>query len=160
MYLGSSAARSRQVLFFFLRTRRPTRSTRTDTLCPYTTLFRSAHHRSAGAGDVDAHGRERAAGRGREPDAVGGGLGAVEDDVVAPVAVEVADGHPVVALARPRHRSEARPAAVPDGVALGAGCVPEDVVPAVAVDDADARFERAGDQGTEERRGGTGRGHT
>src|SRR3546814_12281556 len=90
MYLGSSAARSRQVLFFFLRTRRPTRSTRTDTLCPYTTLFRSAHHRSAGAGDVDAHGRERAAGRGREPDAVGGGLGAVEDDVVAPVAVEVA----------------------------------------------------------------------
>src|SRR3546814_13850919 len=29
--------------FFFLRTRRPPRSTRTDTLCPYTTLFRSGH---------------------------------------------------------------------------------------------------------------------
>src|SRR3546814_17968937 len=28
-------------LFFFLRTRRPPRSTRTDTLFPYTTLFRS-----------------------------------------------------------------------------------------------------------------------
>src|SRR3546814_20569036 len=29
------------VLFFFLRRRRPPRSTRTDTLFPYTTLFRS-----------------------------------------------------------------------------------------------------------------------
>src|SRR3546814_19237674 len=37
------------VLFFFLRSRRPPRSTRTDTLFPYTALFRSsrvgvAHH--------------------------------------------------------------------------------------------------------------------
>src|SRR3546814_18571235 len=30
------------VSFFFLRIRRPPRSTRTDTLCPYTTLFRSS----------------------------------------------------------------------------------------------------------------------
>src|SRR3546814_20472672 len=29
------------MLFFFLRIRRPPRSTRTDTLFPYTTLFRS-----------------------------------------------------------------------------------------------------------------------
>src|SRR3546814_17796646 len=29
-------------VFFFLMKRRPPRSTRTDTLCPYTTLFRSA----------------------------------------------------------------------------------------------------------------------
>src|SRR3546814_21044289 len=29
--------------FFFLRLRRPPRSTRTDTLFPYTTLFRSTH---------------------------------------------------------------------------------------------------------------------
>src|SRR3546814_9524750 len=29
---------------FFLMIRRPPRSTRTDTLFPYTTLFRSAHH--------------------------------------------------------------------------------------------------------------------
>src|SRR3546814_10796497 len=31
-------------LLFFLMIRRPPRSTRTDTLFPYTTLFRSAHH--------------------------------------------------------------------------------------------------------------------
>src|SRR3546814_11975360 len=31
------------VLFFFLMIRRPPRSTRTDTLFPYTTLFRSAY---------------------------------------------------------------------------------------------------------------------
>src|SRR3546814_11208683 len=30
------------LLFFFLRRRRPPRSTRTDTLFPYTTLFRSS----------------------------------------------------------------------------------------------------------------------
>src|SRR3546814_12821648 len=30
------------VIFFFIRIRRPPRSTRTDTLFPYTTLFRSA----------------------------------------------------------------------------------------------------------------------
>src|SRR3546814_15921350 len=35
------------VLFFFLMIRRPPRSTRTDTLFPYTTLFRSSE---AGAG--------------------------------------------------------------------------------------------------------------
>src|SRR3546814_9153169 len=35
--------------FFFLMIRRPPRSTRTDTLFPYTTLFRSAHfQRGAG----------------------------------------------------------------------------------------------------------------
>src|SRR3546814_4640596 len=35
--------------FFFLMIRRPPRSTRTDTLFPYTTLFRShAGHRSSG----------------------------------------------------------------------------------------------------------------
>src|SRR3546814_12584090 len=32
-------------VFFFLMIRRPPRSTRTDTLFPYTTLFRSVHHR-------------------------------------------------------------------------------------------------------------------
>src|SRR3546814_16146701 len=34
--------RLRRVSFFFLMIRRPPRSTRTDTLFPYTTLFRSA----------------------------------------------------------------------------------------------------------------------
>src|SRR3546814_15401764 len=37
------------VLFFFLMIRRPPRSTRTDTLFPYTTLFRS--HRPLSSGD-------------------------------------------------------------------------------------------------------------
>src|SRR3546814_18339056 len=36
--------------FFFLMIRRPPRSTRTDTLFPYTTLFRSPHRRGAGIG--------------------------------------------------------------------------------------------------------------
>src|SRR3546814_9740690 len=35
------------ILFFFLRIRRPPRSTRTDTLFPYTTLFRSVSGRGA-----------------------------------------------------------------------------------------------------------------
>src|SRR3546814_17788966 len=38
-------------VFFFLRIRRPPRSTRTDTLFPYTTLFRS-HHLPARSVDV------------------------------------------------------------------------------------------------------------
>src|SRR3546814_13067807 len=37
------------MVFFFLMSRRPPRSTRTDTLFPYTTLFRS---RRAGAGTL------------------------------------------------------------------------------------------------------------
>src|SRR3546814_13778338 len=41
-----------QVPFFFLMIRRPPRSTRTDTLFPYTTLFRSeTHFRRAWHGD-------------------------------------------------------------------------------------------------------------
>src|SRR6056297_3757203 len=35
---------------FFLMMRRPPRSTRTDTLFPYTTLFRSVHARTRGSG--------------------------------------------------------------------------------------------------------------
>src|SRR6056297_1328737 len=38
------------VLIFFLRIRRPPRSTRTDTLFPYTTLFRSCDPRPAAGG--------------------------------------------------------------------------------------------------------------
>src|SRR3546814_3994192 len=36
--------------FFFLMIRRPPRSTRTDTLFPYTTLFRSSRHRGSQVG--------------------------------------------------------------------------------------------------------------
>src|SRR3546814_6573561 len=43
-------------LFFFVMIRRPPRSTRTDTLFPSTTLFRSAQSRAGdqGPGEVDA----------------------------------------------------------------------------------------------------------
>src|SRR3546814_4697085 len=37
-------------IFYFLMIRRPPRSTRTDTLFPYTTLFRSHRHRYTGRG--------------------------------------------------------------------------------------------------------------
>src|SRR3546814_16510884 len=43
------------VHFFFLMIRRPPRSTRTDTLFPYTTLFRSFHHRQVHEGNVVIH---------------------------------------------------------------------------------------------------------
>src|SRR3546814_1998330 len=40
--------------FFFLMIRRPPRSTRTDTLFPYTTLFRSALHQGEAVVDAPA----------------------------------------------------------------------------------------------------------
>src|SRR3546814_9396380 len=53
MYICSSILHR---LFFFLMIRRPPRSTRTDTLFPYTTLFRSSHlhsvHRNIGKESV------------------------------------------------------------------------------------------------------------
>src|SRR3546814_18215256 len=45
-------------LFFFLMIRRPPRSTRTDTLFPYTTLFRAVM-RGAGGEDDHRAGRQR-----------------------------------------------------------------------------------------------------
>src|SRR3546814_5438283 len=55
------------VVVFFLMIRRPPRSTRTDTLFPYTTLFRS--HRTLGLGRA----RNRAVGACRQPVACAGG---------------------------------------------------------------------------------------
>src|SRR3546814_11669991 len=43
-----------KLLFFFLMIRRPPRSTRTDTLFPYTTLFRSSRRIQGQARHVDA----------------------------------------------------------------------------------------------------------
>src|SRR3546814_12217591 len=48
------------LFFFFLMIRRPPRSTRTDTLFPYTTLFRSTHAASRSGGGT----REKACGNG------------------------------------------------------------------------------------------------
>src|SRR3546814_12962448 len=45
-------------VFFFLMIRRPPRSTRTDTLFPYTTLFRSLDGLPEAAGILDVHGLE------------------------------------------------------------------------------------------------------
>src|SRR3546814_7661083 len=45
------------MLFFFLMIRRPPRSTRTDTLFPYTTLFRSAGRNDRQAARGGARGR-------------------------------------------------------------------------------------------------------
>src|SRR3546814_4605102 len=49
------------IVFFFLMIRRPPRSTRTDTLFPYTTLFRSVGIPGNGLGDRAGklHGAER-----------------------------------------------------------------------------------------------------
>src|SRR3546814_8729577 len=55
-------------VFFFLMIRRPPRSTRTDTLFPYTTLFRSA-----GGGLLAAMPAVRAGARGGHRGAVAGG---------------------------------------------------------------------------------------
>src|SRR3546814_19183152 len=41
VYVHVFCCKSRYIFFFFLMIRRPPRSTRTDTLFPYTTLFRS-----------------------------------------------------------------------------------------------------------------------
>src|SRR3546814_20196963 len=58
------------LVFFFLMIRRPPRSTRTDTLFPYTTLFRSDRCVDAGGGMTGAERSQRrhrsAAGRGGE----------------------------------------------------------------------------------------------
>src|SRR3546814_10291714 len=46
------------VVFFFLMIRRPPRSTRTDTLFPYTTLFRSHRRADRARGALDLVGRD------------------------------------------------------------------------------------------------------
>src|SRR3546814_12695502 len=61
------------LLFFFLMIRRPPRSTRTDTLFPYTTLFRSC----------PGHARNLARGRARPASLVGAGDAGRRDHGVA-----------------------------------------------------------------------------
>src|SRR3546814_15913556 len=81
----------RRVSFFFLMIRRPPRSTRTDTLFPYTTLFRSVGGVTAGA---DARGF----GRARHPRRI--------DHM--PVAIQIDFGHGVEILRRDAKRIDAR----------------------------------------------------
>src|SRR3546814_1060356 len=58
-YYSSCAPHRLVPIFFFLMIRRPPRSTRTDTLFPYTTLFRSAAGRAGGEGEARSPGAER-----------------------------------------------------------------------------------------------------
>src|SRR3546814_15295446 len=53
MYISVTVSLLVCMMFFILMIRRPPRSTRTDTLFPYTTLFRS-HRRNQRAGDEGA----------------------------------------------------------------------------------------------------------
>src|SRR3546814_11485837 len=64
------------LLFFFLMIRRPPRSTRTDTLFPYTTLFRSRLRPAPRAAVAVGHARARfaRAASGRPPRAAGAAL--------------------------------------------------------------------------------------
>src|SRR3546814_16783634 len=68
--------------FFFLMIRRPPRSTRTDTLFPYTTLFRSQSGVRSRSDDGDAqHGRrDRSPGLAADTAAADGAPGARNDD--------------------------------------------------------------------------------
>src|SRR3546814_11838139 len=54
-----------EFFFFFLRIRRPPRSTRTDTLFPYTTLFRSFQRKDRVRGREELHQEKEEAGHGR-----------------------------------------------------------------------------------------------
>src|SRR3546814_10226742 len=60
------------MLFFFLMIRRPPRSTRTDTLFPYTTLFRSDTDRIAGLSGLTGASRRQNADTQRRGDANAG----------------------------------------------------------------------------------------
>src|SRR3546814_4993210 len=102
--------------FFFLMIRRPPRSTRTDTLFPYTTLFRSEIERLAAGLGVGADDRMDRPGAGRN---VGHGRRALPQKARAVVAGVVLDPEPFDLpqevlrhfLQRPVHVAEAGVAA-------------------------------------------------
>src|SRR3546814_10859582 len=81
--------------FFFLMIRRPPRSTRTDTLFPYTTLFRSLGRGATHSGNNDGSDRTDLPFRTAKPGRVG------------------QDPLPALGKLQPVPRSEARPAAAP-----------------------------------------------
>src|SRR3546814_1286182 len=80
-------------MFFFLMIRRPPRSTRTDTLFPYTTLFRSLHH----AGELLQRERLR-----QEMDVAGVAVQALAEGILG---IAGDEDHPHVGMAL-AHRSE------------------------------------------------------
>src|SRR3546814_9196564 len=79
--------------FFFLMIRRPPRSTRTDTLFPYTTLFRSIlKARPAALGQTETTCAKRDRARGDDHNVLTGGtpLGDIGDHAVQPIAAHLA----------------------------------------------------------------------
>src|SRR3546814_15405503 len=112
-------------MIFFLMIRRPPRSTRTDTLCPYTTLFRSGRWtgpsgraappnrspeaRHAGAVDVELLARAIGVGVRHEPQHRRGNIVGGGDAAEGEAGVEVVD------VVLPRHRAGEAFAHVADG---------------------------------------------
>src|SRR3546814_5727085 len=96
MYLIVSISLFVVFSFFFLIIRRPPRSTRTDTLFPYTTLFRSHRHQALAAVVLEA-GRMHLD---REPGAVGAHVGHFDD--VGAAAVDGVPDRAEVALGQVR----------------------------------------------------------
>src|SRR3546814_12945084 len=88
---------------FFVMIRRPPRSTRTDTLCPYTTLFRSALGQARSRGDPPPRGLAALSGR-----SVRGAVAGVHD--AEAIALGVFQHDPVgvlgVAVRSEEHTSE------------------------------------------------------
>src|SRR3546814_20434039 len=81
MSLVSSLLCMLLLFFFFLMIRRPPRSTRTDTLFPYTTLFRSRFARGVGGRSPDLRLPAQVCAVGAEPGVERCGYGAVAGGV-------------------------------------------------------------------------------
>src|SRR3546814_3736097 len=79
------------LFFFFLMIRRPPRSTRTDTLFPYTTLFRSDCRRQ---GQARARPRSEAGGAADRPPDLGNGDRFGDEPLGAELARPAAEGQP------------------------------------------------------------------
>src|SRR3546814_10987895 len=120
------------VVFFFLMIRRPPRSTRTDTLFPYTTLFRSVgHHAWRGFGRLGAGSQSGSPGHGAIPVRAGAGEGHPEDEQAehggatghqpAAERVAAADQQEGAEQADDRQRARLLGADHPRGAAAGSG---------------------------------------
>src|SRR3546814_9898617 len=95
------------LIFFFLMIRRPPRSTRTDTLFPYTTLFRSRH---PPAGQQHRHEEDQRQGQGQGPNRREGPQ-AAKAGSVRPVQAELT---PVAGVVKPERPGDAADGGISD----------------------------------------------
>src|SRR3546814_13504513 len=95
------------LIFFFLMIRRPPRSTRTDTLFPYTTLFRSRH---PPAGQQHRHEEDQRQGQGQGPNRREGPQ-AAKAGSVRPVQAELT---PVAGVVKPERPGDAAERGISD----------------------------------------------